>query len=284
MLRLRTIGRRTGEERSAILGYFEDGPNLVTLAMNGWAEGEPAWWLNLQAHPDATVDLVGGPRKVRARAAWATSAIASGPGGATSGTTSTPTRRCVRPGRRSWSWSHGQIAVEMLMAGGPARGRERRDEYELNDRRSSGKPGMSADRKAAVWIGVLYIIGTVALVLSVVVAGAVLTGPELPGPGRRAAEPGGHRSPARPAGGLRARMVPVVFWPIGKRYNETLAIGYVVFRGAIETVLYIASALGYLLLITLSTEPGAAPLAGLVRTAETVVRTSCSPSRSFSAR
>ena len=39
-LRLTTIGRRSGDERSAILGYFEDGPNLVTLAMNGWADGE----------------------------------------------------------------------------------------------------------------------------------------------------------------------------------------------------------------------------------------------------
>jgi deazaflavin-dependent oxidoreductase (nitroreductase family) len=69
MMRLRTIGRRMGEERSAILGYHEDGPNLVTLAMNGWAEGEPAWWLNLQERPDAAVDLVDGPRAVRARAA-----------------------------------------------------------------------------------------------------------------------------------------------------------------------------------------------------------------------
>jgi deazaflavin-dependent oxidoreductase (nitroreductase family) len=69
MMRLRSIGRRTGEERRAILGYYEDGPNLVTLAMNGWAEAEPAWWLNLREHPDATVDLVDGPRAVRARAA-----------------------------------------------------------------------------------------------------------------------------------------------------------------------------------------------------------------------
>ena len=38
------------------------GPNLVTMAMNGWADPEPAWWLNLQAHPDATVDLVDGSR------------------------------------------------------------------------------------------------------------------------------------------------------------------------------------------------------------------------------
>ena len=69
MMRLRTIGRRTGEERVAILGYFEDGPDLVTMAMNGWADPEPAWWLNLQAQPDVTVDLPGGSRAVHARAA-----------------------------------------------------------------------------------------------------------------------------------------------------------------------------------------------------------------------
>ncbi|MGZ9111606.1 MAG: hypothetical protein ACXW3X_11105, partial [Rhodoplanes sp.] len=45
---------RTGLERSVMVGYFEDGPNLVTMAMNGWGEGEPAWWLNLQSHPDAS--------------------------------------------------------------------------------------------------------------------------------------------------------------------------------------------------------------------------------------
>jgi len=69
MLRLRTVGRRTGEERKAILGYFEDGPDLVTMAMNGWGDAEPAWWLNLLAQPDAVVDLPGGSRAVRGRAA-----------------------------------------------------------------------------------------------------------------------------------------------------------------------------------------------------------------------
>jgi deazaflavin-dependent oxidoreductase (nitroreductase family) len=68
-LRLTTTGRRTGRDHSVIVGYFEDGPNLVTLAMNGWADPQPAWWLNLQAHPDATVELVGGSRPVTARAA-----------------------------------------------------------------------------------------------------------------------------------------------------------------------------------------------------------------------
>ncbi len=68
-MRLTTVGRRSGKERSAILAYYEDGPNLVTMAMNGWAEAEPAWWLNLQARPDTTVELVDGTRAIRGRAA-----------------------------------------------------------------------------------------------------------------------------------------------------------------------------------------------------------------------
>lgn len=69
MMHLTTIGRRSGQERGVILGYFDDGPNVVTMAMNGWGEGEPAWWLNLQAHPEVSVHLPDGRRQVRARAA-----------------------------------------------------------------------------------------------------------------------------------------------------------------------------------------------------------------------
>jgi F420H(2)-dependent quinone reductase len=69
MMRLATRGRRSGQPRVAMVGYYEDGENLVTLAMNGWAEADPAWWLNLQADPDTTVELKDGPRAVRARAA-----------------------------------------------------------------------------------------------------------------------------------------------------------------------------------------------------------------------
>ena len=32
--------------RRVIVGYYEDGPNLVSMAMNDWAAAEPAWWLN----------------------------------------------------------------------------------------------------------------------------------------------------------------------------------------------------------------------------------------------
>jgi deazaflavin-dependent oxidoreductase (nitroreductase family) len=67
-MRLTTVGRRSGQERSVIVGYLEDGPALVALAMNGWDEGLPAWWLNLEADPDAVVRLADGqPRTVRAR-------------------------------------------------------------------------------------------------------------------------------------------------------------------------------------------------------------------------
>jgi len=68
-MRLTTTGRRTGKERSVILGYFTDDENLVTMAMNGWSDGEPAWWLNLQAQPEATVEIKDGSYPVRGLAA-----------------------------------------------------------------------------------------------------------------------------------------------------------------------------------------------------------------------
>ena len=60
MLRLTTTGRRSGRRRVAILGYIDDGPNLLVPAMNGWADPEPAWWLNLLAIPEAEVVLPDG--------------------------------------------------------------------------------------------------------------------------------------------------------------------------------------------------------------------------------
>jgi hypothetical protein len=134
---------------------------------------------------------------------------------------------------------------------------------------------MSADRKAAIWIGVLYIIGTAALVLSLVLSlvamGGLLTGPAYLA--QVAAQPNQVAIGAALVllAGFALAMVPVVFWPVGKRYNETLAMGYVVFRGAVETVIYVVGALGWLLLIPLSTQPDAAPLAGFVRTADPVI-------------
>ena len=38
-LRLTTTGRKSGQERSIVIGNVEDGPNLISTAMNGWDAG-----------------------------------------------------------------------------------------------------------------------------------------------------------------------------------------------------------------------------------------------------
>ncbi|QOR70576.1 nitroreductase family deazaflavin-dependent oxidoreductase [Ruania alkalisoli] len=59
-LSLTTLGRRSGRERTVILGYLPDGVRWHTLAMNGWGEGHPDWWLNVRARPEATITLSDG--------------------------------------------------------------------------------------------------------------------------------------------------------------------------------------------------------------------------------
>ena len=67
-LHLTTVGRTSGRPRGVIVGYIEDGDTPVVMAMNGWDDGHPAWWRNLEAHPDAVIRLKGQPeRPVRTR-------------------------------------------------------------------------------------------------------------------------------------------------------------------------------------------------------------------------
>jgi deazaflavin-dependent oxidoreductase (nitroreductase family) len=69
-LHLTTTGRTSGLPREVIVGYLEDGPRLAVLAMNGWDEGHPSWFLNLQKDPDVLVRLPQGqPHSRRARIA-----------------------------------------------------------------------------------------------------------------------------------------------------------------------------------------------------------------------
>lgn len=66
---LTTTGRRSGQQREVMIAYFDDGQDMVTMAMNGWDAPEPAWWLNLLANPQATLTTVDGPQAVVGRAA-----------------------------------------------------------------------------------------------------------------------------------------------------------------------------------------------------------------------
>jgi deazaflavin-dependent oxidoreductase (nitroreductase family) len=64
-----TTGRRSGEARTTAMGYLCDGDNVVVVASNSGLDRPPAWWLNLQAKPEAEIDFAGERRAVRARVA-----------------------------------------------------------------------------------------------------------------------------------------------------------------------------------------------------------------------
>lgn len=59
MLLLTTTGRRTGTEHTVPLLYLRDDSNLVVIASWGGRDRHPEWYLNLLAHPSATVQING---------------------------------------------------------------------------------------------------------------------------------------------------------------------------------------------------------------------------------
>jgi deazaflavin-dependent oxidoreductase (nitroreductase family) len=69
VLLLTTTGRKTGKRRTNPLLYLEDGDDLVVVASKGGAPANPAWFLNLEADPDAVVQVKREQRRVRARRA-----------------------------------------------------------------------------------------------------------------------------------------------------------------------------------------------------------------------
>ena len=69
MLLLTTVGRKSGLERTAPLLYVADGERFVVVASNAGDERPPAWWLNLESRPEATVRVGAQTHAVRARRA-----------------------------------------------------------------------------------------------------------------------------------------------------------------------------------------------------------------------
>ena len=57
VLLLTTIGRKSGKERTLPLLYLTDGNTIVLVASNGGVAKHPLWWSNLQAHPQAKVQI-----------------------------------------------------------------------------------------------------------------------------------------------------------------------------------------------------------------------------------
>ena len=117
-------------------------------------------------------------------------------------------------------------------------------------------------RRTAITVGTLFIIGDIAGVLSYVVTRGLLDGPDAL---TKIAANQSHLALGALLiliMGLALAMIPVVMYPIFRRYNEVLALGTVVFRGALETVAYMVSAGTWLVLLELSREPAAAASAG----------------------
>jgi F420H(2)-dependent quinone reductase len=69
ILVLRTIGRRSGVPRDAPMFYVPHGDGFAVVASNAASARTPAWWFNLQDHPDADALVRGHSHPVYARAA-----------------------------------------------------------------------------------------------------------------------------------------------------------------------------------------------------------------------
>ena len=56
-LLLTTTGRKSGEPRTVALAYMADGDKWILVASNGGSDRHPAWWLNLEKNPRATIEV-----------------------------------------------------------------------------------------------------------------------------------------------------------------------------------------------------------------------------------
>jgi hypothetical protein len=111
---------------------------------------------------------------------------------------------------------------------------------------------MTTYRKTAIIVGLLYILGTVSGILSRVFTGPILNAQDSLISVSANGNPIILGALAVLAMGLALAMVPVMMFPILKKHNEVLALGFVVFRGGLETVGYMATVVSWLLLLPLS--------------------------------
>ncbi|WP_028479724.1 nitroreductase family deazaflavin-dependent oxidoreductase [Nocardia sp. CNY236] len=66
-LLLRTVGRKTGQQRTSALTYTRDGADYVVVASNGGSPQPPGWLANLKARPECEIQIAQGTMTVSAR-------------------------------------------------------------------------------------------------------------------------------------------------------------------------------------------------------------------------
>ena len=64
-----SVGRKSGKRRTHPLIATKDGDDIIVVASKGGVHRHPAWYLNLMANPETTVNFNGEVRRVRAREA-----------------------------------------------------------------------------------------------------------------------------------------------------------------------------------------------------------------------
>lgn len=69
VLLLTTRGRKSGQLRTTPLVYMPHGGDLIVYPSNGGKESPPAWWLNLQTTPEATIQIGRHTHRIQARKA-----------------------------------------------------------------------------------------------------------------------------------------------------------------------------------------------------------------------
>ena len=110
---------------------------------------------------------------------------------------------------------------------------------------------MNSERKIAIIVGVLYIVGTVAGIIWKVLTGSIQNDLNL------LTKVTANENQIIIGAlfllvmGLALAMVPVMMFPILKKHNEALALGYIVFRGALETFTTIVVVIGWIFLTIL---------------------------------
>jgi deazaflavin-dependent oxidoreductase (nitroreductase family) len=69
VLLLDHVGRKSGKRRTTPVLYLRDGDDLVVVASRAGSDAMPAWWLNLKAQSQATVQVGREQLRVRVREA-----------------------------------------------------------------------------------------------------------------------------------------------------------------------------------------------------------------------
>ncbi|AGB23938.1 deazaflavin-dependent nitroreductase family protein [Mycobacterium sp. JS623] len=57
ILLMHTVGARSGEPRTSIMMYLDDGDRYLVFASSAGADKNPAWYWNLKANPDVRIEV-----------------------------------------------------------------------------------------------------------------------------------------------------------------------------------------------------------------------------------